>query len=86
LFHLAKIYRPFPCLLGIHEKWPSVNRSKSHDRLQNLTLKEVSNFLCSGLQGRKRDFVFIGELHVGLACDIRVIPSLKQIAPEEDLV
>jgi hypothetical protein len=39
-----------------------------------------------GLQGRKRDLVFIaitiGELHVGLAWGIRVITSSKQIDPE----
>jgi hypothetical protein len=35
------------------------------------------------LQGRKRDLVFIaiGELHVGLTWDIRVIPFWKQIDP-----
>jgi hypothetical protein len=35
------------------------------------------------LRGRKRDLVFIaiGELHVGLAWDIRVIPFWKQIDP-----
>jgi hypothetical protein len=83
---LAKIYRPFLFPLGFHQKWRFVNESKSHDHLQRLTLGEVYNFLCLGLQGRKRDFVFIGELYVGLACDIRVIPSMKQIAREEDLV
>jgi hypothetical protein len=35
------------------------------------------------LQGTKRDLVFIaiGELHMGLAWDIRVIPFCKQSYP-----
>jgi hypothetical protein len=33
---------------------------------------------------RKRNLLFItvGELHIGLACDIRLITSWKQIAPK----
>jgi hypothetical protein len=42
------------------------------------------------LQGRKQDIGFIpiaiGELHVGLASDMRVIPFWKQIDLKEDLL
>jgi hypothetical protein len=40
--------------------------------------------LSLALQGRKLDLVFIaiGELHVGLAWDVRVIPFPEQIEPK----
>jgi hypothetical protein len=68
LSNLTAISQPFLFLPGLP--------SNGHDRLRKTTPKEVWTLF--GV-ARERDLVFIaiGKLHVGLACDIRVITSSK---------